>query len=364
MTRRISVLFACFFVMVRIGFSEISESTKESVANMAWEQCSKYSKALFSTNVPFASLYSSARPKYDITFKENGLAFVVFMFDGYPGYWCIPKNKKRGVLVSVANCISVSYDAKNNRIHSINNGLLLEHLKPDTTDYNTHTNVWVDKPPLYEKIKTTEADSIPTLSIVEASERAKRYLDVLDISLPANHVLYSARFNSDPGKSPFSWILNWGPPDSEYKYDDHPVSFEVIFHEKYGLLHARPGWIISRPSSVEVNISREQAIFKAEKAVPLVMQTPFYQRCCVPGFRIKGVKSVELLISRPNWLLDPSRAVWGREPPTDETRLCWVIVFETLDTVLTRPRNFKPIPPDIRIYIDAATGEIVGANFT
>lgn len=364
MTRNIPGFFLCFVMVAHVGLSDADEAQKEIVANKVWKQCIKYSPALFSTNVPFASFYSSVCPKYDLTFKEDGYVFAIFMFDGYPGYWHVPKGRKRGVLVPVDACISMSYDTRNDRIRSIHNGLLREYLKPDTVDTNNYTRVWVDKPMLHDYSKDSIADATPTLSIAEAYERAKRYLDILGITLPTNHTLYTANFNSDPGISPHSWSLTWGPTDSKYKYDDSPVSCEVVFHERFGLLHVRPGWIISRPTAEEVNVSREQAILKGEKAAPLVMQTPFYLQCRLPDFKVKGVKSAELLISRPNWLLDPKRAIWAREPPTDETRLCWVVVFETADTVLARPRNFKPMPPDIRIYIDAATGEIVGANFT
>jgi hypothetical protein len=361
MTQRVLLLCASIVLGSCIGFSATNE---KAIAKGVWQQCSKHSHSLFSTNVPFASFYSSACPRYELGFKENGHVFCTFMFDGYPGYWHIPNGKKRGILVSVDACISVLYDMGTDRIRSINNGLLLEYLKPDTTGTNSHSMAWVDKSMPYERIGIKEADTIPSLSIAEAAERAKQYLDILGIALPANHVLYSARFNSDQGMSPLSWALTWGPSDSTCRYDESPVSCAVGFHEKLGLLYARSMRSISRPSSEEVKITREQAIFKAEKAAPIVMQTPFYRQCRLPGFNVKGVRSAELLISRPNWLLDPERAIWAREPPTEETRLCWVVVFETVDTVRERPRSFKPIPPDIRIYIDAATGEIVGANFT
>ena len=115
---------------------------------------------------------------------------------------------------------------------------------------------------------------------------------------------------------------------------------------------------------MKVCVSREEAVLKASKAVPLAMKTPYYLRARLPGFKAKEVKSAELLISVPNWLLDPERANWLPSGPPKETRLCWVIRFTTADAIPVRPRNFKPIPPDVLIYIDSETGEIVGANFT
>ena len=115
---------------------------------------------------------------------------------------------------------------------------------------------------------------------------------------------------------------------------------------------------------MKVCVSREEAILKASRAVPLVMKTPQYLQSRLPGFKAKAVKSAELLVSVPNWLLDPARADWLPERPPKETRLCWVIRFTTADAIPVRPRDFKPIPPDILIYIDSGTGDIVGANFT
>jgi hypothetical protein len=356
----------CLVLLAAVSHAELldnADSKTQAIAEKVRARCRELIPRLFSTNVPFASAYFSSFANYEISSEKKDSVFVIFYFDGYPGYWYVPKGGKRGVLVSVDACISVSYDTKNNLIRSIHNGLLYEYLKPDTVDTNSHTQVWVDKAISHGHIKTNDMDGVPELSIAEAAERAKRYLDVMGIPLATNHVLYSAEFNSG-GWSPLCWELVWGPPDHPYKFDDTPISCEVTFHEKLGLVHARPAKPRPYPKTMSVNIAKNQAVFKAEKAAPLVMQTPFYLQCRLPGFKVKGVKSAELLISSPNWLLDPERAIWAREPPTDETRLCWVVVFETVDTVRERPRNFKPMPPDILVYIDAATGEIVGANFT
>jgi hypothetical protein len=159
----------------------------------------------------------------------------------------------------------------------------------------------------------------------------------------------------------------WDSDINGYKFDDffdNPPAANVMFHERFGFVVLAMSNPWPHPKSMKVCASREEAILKAAKAVPLVMKTQQYLRARLPGFKAKEVKNAELLISVPNWLLDPARADWLPEHPPKETRLCWVIRFTTADAIPLRPSNFKPIPPDILIYIDSETGEIVGANFT
>ncbi len=89
--------------------------------------------------------------------------------------------------------------------------------------------------------------------------------------------------------------------------------------------------------------------------------------CVVPCLLLaqepKEYELAELLIAAPNWLLDPKRAVWLRDKPPEETRLCWVVTFTSVYTGKEDPGTMA-VPPMFIVYIDAATGEIVGANFT
>ena len=112
-----------------------------------------------------------------------------------------------------------------------------------------------------------------------------------------------------------------------------------------------------------MTVSKEAAIAKASKAVPLIQRSPYYLQCRLPGFVASGVHKAELLIAAPNWLLDPKRAIWLRDKLPDETRLCWVVTFTSVYAKKTDPDEML-IPPLFLVYIDAATGEVVGANFT
>jgi hypothetical protein len=204
-------------------------------------------------------------------------------------------------------------------------------------------------------------DTCPSLSIEEAVDRAKHYLGVIGVTLPDGMKLKKVSFTLS------SWSVLWNFEFNGYAFDDffdRPLRTSVLFHERFGFVVFSMSTPWPQPKSMKICVSREEAILKASKAVPLVMKTQHYLRTRLPGFKAKEVKSAELLISVPNWLLDPERADWLPQGPPKETRLCWVIRFTTADAIPVRPRNFKPIPPDILIYIDSETGDIVGANFT
>jgi len=208
--------------------------------------------------------------------------------------------------------------------------------------------------------------SPPELPIEKVIARAKEYLKAVDMELPEHMVLTSVQYNSVD--RPLCWWVIWKPFFGGNPPDDflEPIEqhMDVAFHETLGLLSVVTTCDWPVPKSVEVKISREDAIILASKVASLVMKTPYYQQARVPGFVIKSVKEANLKVAPPNWLLDPKRAIWipGYHPPT-ETRFCWIVIFGTMDTV-ERDHDFKPIAPDILVYVDAVTGEVVGANFT
>jgi hypothetical protein len=220
---------------------------------------------------------------------------------------------------------------------------------------------------LTDFIHTNVVQQTPRFSIQQAWSCATNYLNILGVNLDKRAVLKTISFENSAWSRSL-WHITWEPCDNGYFYDDflqniyHP-HVTVGINEEYGFVLFFSAPFPPPPKTTEVRIPRETAIFKAEKAVPLVMRTPYYQQCRMPGFKASGVKSADLRMACPNWLLDPARAIWIWDSPPKETRLCWVVRFATVDTV-KREGGFNPHPPDILVYIDAATGEIVGANFT
>ena len=244
------------------------------------------------------------------------------------------------------------------------------------TDGGTFVQAWADGlrlrsvlngalSPLIDEKKILQGT--PEFSLDKAVDIAKAYLDRFQISLSANLELTTVAFNH--GAYQACWEVRWTRVTGGYPWDDfNPVSREslvVIFHEKEGLLCLADDIYTPLPKSLDVIMTREQAIGKAAKCAPLVERTPFYKSARIDGFVVSGMKSCALKIAIPNYLLDPQRANWLPQTPPNETRLCWVVQFTTVDSKADqRSMKGKLIPPDIIIYLDAATGECVGANFS
>jgi len=343
--KRLFIIVLAFVCKTAFATSvELSPQEHQFFAALAQERYSEMAAKLFSTNVPFAYIYTNSLPRLDIDRMSNMDATSIHVFCALSdclGYVQKAPGRKRGVWVPVSNTFGMTFDDQTKRLTRMRNGMLYEHTK------------------------TNGVQSAPELTVGEAVHRARGYLDILGIEVPAHMSLAGANFNATYDTTN-CWSIIWLPRVNGYQFDSLFCRqiIHIQFHERLGLIEAGIQDYWPLPKSTEIHFSCEAAILKAEKVAPLVMETPFYRQCRLPGFKVEQLKNVQLLISAPNWLLDPKRAIWFFDKPPEETRLCWVVVFETVDTVPARPRNFKPMPPDIRIYIDAATGEIVGANFT
>ena len=217
----------------------------------------------------------------------------------------------------------------------------------------------------------TDLQTTPALDSAAAIERAKEYLKVFEMPLPPTSVQPDAKFN---GTHKSCWTIRWRRFSGQYVWDweygsgtTPSETMWVNFHEKEGLEGLGSGFCCPEPKSLEVKLSKEEAIAKAEKCVPLVQRTPVYLARRMDGFVVKTVLSCELKVAAPNWLLDPKRATWIRNSVPNETRLCWIVQFTTRDTKEHKDAEGKIhtlMAPIITIYLDAATGEVVGAMFT
>lgn len=201
-----------------------------------------------------------------------------------------------------------------------------------------------------------------------AVERAKECCKAFEVAIPPHFKLTEAKFNINN-----RWHVRWQRFCGEYVWDERESSESVFvsFHEKDGLESISAKSCQPEPKSLDVKVSKEQATTKASKCVSLVQQSPIYRRYRMPGFVVKSLKSCELRIAVPNWFFDPKRAEVPRKEPAKETRLCWIVRFETVDSKAEqrglKDKNGKPLmlnAPTISIYIDAATGDVVGALFT
>ena len=223
------------------------------------------------------------------------------------------------------------------------------------------------------KVKNPPArQKSPTLTRQVAIERAKNYLRIFKIDVPPNYKLHDVEFNRNWISC---WDVSWWRYSGKYPWDCYgggtavSENVDVGFHEKDGLLLVRSRGCCPEPKSLEVKISKAEAIAKATRCVPLLQKTPIYRSALRDGFVVKKVLWCELMVSVPNWWLDPERAVDDPQGPPSETRLCWKVEFETKDSKEDERRRKGELGPDMSlaapemtIYIDAATGEAVGAG--
>ena len=211
----------------------------------------------------------------------------------------------------------------------------------------------------------------PALTRDAAIERAKEYLRIFKIDVPANYKLTMANFESGE----HCWRVCWGRFSGQYLWEwERSLQSETVFVDFYekeglaGLSSCRCN--CPEPKRLEVKISKEEAVAKATQCVPLVQRNPSYRSTLRDGFVAKSVKSCELLVAAPNWWFDPKRCTFmsvGQAPT--ETRLCWKIEILTMDSKQEERRQKGQIgpqdsliAPQMTIYIDAATGEAVGAD--
>ncbi|MGI6391722.1 MAG: hypothetical protein ACOX7Q_16315 [Kiritimatiellia bacterium] len=220
---------------------------------------------------------------------------------------------------------------------------------------------------LIDFVNTNAVQKVPTLTMTEAVREAKRYLELIGIPLSSNVILTSCIFNDPYYKH--SWTITWEPTAGGHAYDtvmEPYVQFvSVIFNERYGFLrfHMQDYWPL--PKSTDVKLTREEALTKAERAAPLVFKTPMFRaRNGHSDYKVRTVEEIALRVYLPNWALDPKRAVWIRDRPPTETRLCWMVHFVTVDVHTGKTGEHGNNPQYVWIYVDAVTGEIVGANFT
>ncbi len=221
-----------------------------------------------------------------------------------------------------------------------------------------------------EVVARRAADERPTLTIPEVLKRAYRYLDLLEQDIPAEYAV-EVWYGSDGvvQHDPVWWVF-WQPTVDGVYYDDSFGKYErrdyiyMIFHEELGLCHYRSVKEYPSPRSMEVTLLPARA---AEIAAPLVadvMKTPYFGlwRAGVKQYFTFQLRETKLLISEPNWMLDRHRSIFlenDRYAP-EETRLCWRVEFKV--SVENKIPNYSR-EHYVWIFIDAKTGECIGANF-
>ena len=306
-----------------LAFNAAAAGITEASLNGVYNFYSQVASSLAPSNVPFAGIYEQPLTLGSRGYEEHSFGYYpCVVFADAQFYFQVTKEPEPK-LISLYNYQLDYYISTNNILHV----------------------------------------SIPAWTPQVAIDKSKDILKALHIPAAGMAVKRVCRTRIDCSV----WRVHWERRHQGIPYDpfvdqlDQRV--EVDISERHGFVGYYGRYDFPVPKRMDVLVRQEDAIAKASKAVPLIQRSPYYLQCRLPGFVVSGLRSAELLVAAPNWLLDPKRAIWLRDKPPDETRLCWVITFTSVYTGKTEP-NAIPLAPAFLVYIDAATGEIVGANFT
>ena len=207
-------------------------------------------------------------------------------------------------------------------------------------------------------------DRLPMdLTFTSAVAKARDYLALFGIEIPSEYRLSLVDFGR---KVPERWIVEWTTYPKGIAFDDFIVSapcISVCFDETQGLESFDRTFEAPPPNAAKIKVTREEAVRKALAVAQFVEKSPHYLRHREPGFVPCAIREVKLAVAVPNWLLDPKRAIWLRDKPPEETRLCWLVQILTRAGTEDLAKR-RLLPPQVTIMIDAATGETVGANFS
>lgn len=204
--------------------------------------------------------------------------------------------------------------------------------------------------------------SVPKWSVAAAIESAASWLKRFGWELPQEFEIGDVEYKHDG-----SWQVRWhrrygGVPEL---IDERSDFLTVLMEEDgTGLRFARqlggPA-----PTSISAKLTRTEGVTLAAKALPAIMATRIYGSSMPKGLSPVDLRTAELRIIKPNWLLDPKRySVAGPKGPP-ERRLCWYVVF-MLQRQDKSERDGKPVFTStfglVHVYVDALSGEIVGGN--
>ncbi|MBM4047621.1 MAG: hypothetical protein FJ279_21150 [Planctomycetes bacterium] len=156
------------------------------------------------------------------------------------------------------------------------------------------------------------------------------------------------------------WSLAWLRVVGEYPFEESDFSLSI--DDKTGKLAVYFNNTSSRPCQTEIKVGREKAMDVARDHV-LTMAQPALVRS--EPLRMTEVGTCELKVVYPNYLLSPKVAQMGDEDlrkARRNPRLVYDIKYEFRYRRAEGKGDLSPRPP-VSIWVDAATGEVVGGFF-
>ena len=204
----------------------------------------------------------------------------------------------------------------------------------------------------------------PVWSLAEAVEKAAGWLNRFGWEVPAAFRVSEVNFVDD-------WFVHWrryyGSVPELHRGEESGDQYSAILREgDTGVRLVRHIWG-PEPSSLTPAVSQTDAILKAAKALPAAMATEVYKMWMPEGMSPIGCSKAELVVLRPNWLLDRKRySLAGPKGPV-ERRLCWQVTFQLHRWDKSGEKNGRPVfktggAGEVALDVDAVTGEVVGGE--
>ena len=212
---------------------------------------------------------------------------------------------------------------------------------------------------VWDELYKLPAGTQPTKTREVILEEASKYLKLIIGDLADNFRVdhdYS-RWESRGGRTDLKgyWWINWYRVMNGYKVDTMGDGINMDIHEEYGLI-AFTFSMRSLPCPTEVKITEEQAKKIAATALPIIIQ-----RCphLCPPMKVKGQKltECELCIINPYYIFSQGVSSIWTYLNNRHTRLAYRISF----WVFGEKENWGY---KLVVDVDAATGEIIGGNYT
>ena len=207
----------------------------------------------------------------------------------------------------------------------------------------------------------------PKMDKEQVVEKVEKYIRIIEGEQKYKTKLIEVIF-SKQGNLRGNWILRWKRYHDKYMYYEDRI--ELDLNETYGIVTYANHCISDIPSTVEVKIFEEEAHEKAiEFANNLISSKKIFSGAGVSfkkwfrDFIIGSVISSELLIVNPNYLLT-DKSTYMASNRIRKANLAWAVTVEAKYIGKTGPKGETLGNKKILVWIDAATGEILGGDFT
>ena len=211
---------------------------------------------------------------------------------------------------------------------------------------------------------TPHERTVPMWDLATAIERACNALKSYGWEVPPDMQMNALHYVSDG-----TWEITWNRVFGgvlEVQQDSPIDKIGVIINEDGSGIRFIRWRRDTVPPQTTPKLSQTEAVILAAKAVPQIMATGLYRSWMPKNLAPVELKTIDLRICIPNWILDPKRFSMDTDNTMNDRRLCWRATFLLYrrDTVGEQEKRpvYKATNGLVHVHVDAISGEIVGGN--